>query len=124
MLPLTGSFLALLLATQTVATVRVPPDPLPEIFVTARRLPEPLATVPLSVTAFDQATISRLGSTSLDELARFTPGFSFDSAAGRGPNSNRPTVRGLTTIRNGIGNSTVASTFVDGVYLGGSSQST
>lgn len=99
-------------------------DVLPEIIVTARRLPESIQRVPVSVTAFDDEAISRLGATSLDELARFTPGFSYNSAAGRGPNSNRPTVRGLTTIRNGIDNSTVAATFIDGVYLGGSSQST
>jgi len=97
---------------------------LTEIIVTARRLPEPIDQVPISVTAFDGSAIERLQATSLDELARFTPGFSFNSAAGRGPNSNRPVVRGLTTIRNGIANSTVAATFVDGVYLGGSVQST
>jgi len=116
--------LALLLAAPVTAAVPVSPGPLPEIFVTARRLPEALSTIPLSVTAFDAERISKLGSPTLDELARFTPGFSFSSATGRGPNSNRPTVRGLTTIRNGIANSTVAATFVDGVYLGGSSQST
>jgi outer membrane receptor protein involved in Fe transport len=118
----------LLLAAQT-ATAQVGPAAtndaamLPEIIVTARRLPESIQRVPVSVTAFDTVAIDRLGATSLDELARFTPGFSFNSAAGRGPNSNRPTVRGLTTIRNGIDNSTVAATFIDGVYLGGSSQS-
>ena len=124
---LAGTSIALILAAQT-ATVqdagsrdnRATP---PEIIVTARRLPESIQRVPVSVTAFDTGAIDRLGATSLDELARFTPGFSFNSAAGRGPQSNRPMVRGLTTIRNGIGNSTVAATFVDGVYLGGSSQS-
>jgi outer membrane receptor protein involved in Fe transport len=117
---LTGASLALLMAAQTATSA----SSLPEIIVTARRLPESIVTVPVSVTAFDATSISRLGATSLDELARFTPGFSFNSAAGRGINSNRPTVRGLTTIRNGINNSTVAATFIDGVYLGGSSQST
>jgi outer membrane receptor protein involved in Fe transport len=117
---LTGASLALLMMAQTAT----PAPPLPEIIVTARRLPEALSSVPISVTVFDAEQISSLGATSLDELARYTPGFSFNSATGRGPNSNRPTVRGLTTIRNGIANSTVAATFVDGVYLGGSSQST
>ncbi|MBL8202023.1 MAG: TonB-dependent receptor [Chromatiales bacterium] len=125
---LTGTAIALLLAAQN-ASVQGTPAPgdeakaLPEIIVTARRLPESIQVVPVSVTAFDSEAIGRLGATSLDELARFTPGFSFNSAAGRGPNSNRPTVRGLTTIRNGIDNSTVAATFIDGIYLGGSSQS-
>lgn len=125
----TGASIALVLAAQSAAAQGAPTPadaatPLPEIIVTARRLPESIQRVPVSVTAFDEDAISRLGATSLDELARFTPGFSFNSAAGRGPNSNRPTVRGLTTVRNGIDNSTVAATFIDGVYLGGSSQST
>jgi len=105
----------------------LPPAPameaIPEIVVTARRTEEPLAGLPLSVTAFDAGAIARLQARSLDDLARFTPGFSYASAAGRGPNSNRPAIRGLTTIRNGIANATVAATFVDGVYLGGSIQS-
>ncbi len=131
---LTGAAIAVLLAAQAApaqdATRTGGPPPgdgrelLPEIIVTARRLPESIQRVPVSVTAFDSDAISQLGATTLDELARFTPGFSFNSALGRGINSNRPTVRGLTTIRNGIANSTVAATFVDGVYLGGSSQST
>ncbi|MEQ1803288.1 MAG: TonB-dependent receptor [Gammaproteobacteria bacterium] len=128
-MPVTAATLALLMAAQAGAGQAGPPGadsaaPLPEIIVTARRQPESIALVPVSVTAFDADAIDRLGATSLDDLARFTPGFSFNSAAGRGPNSNRPTVRGLTTIRNGIDNSTVAATFIDGVYLGGSSQST
>ncbi|MEO8443578.1 MAG: TonB-dependent receptor [Gammaproteobacteria bacterium] len=121
MLFLTGSYTALLLASQGVAGGVVP---MPEIIVTARRLPEALATLPVSATVLDADQLRLQNSTSLDDIARFTPGFSFNSAAGRGPNSNRPMVRGLTTIRNGITNSTVAATFVDGVYLGGSSQST
>ena len=90
---LTGTSIALILAAQT-ATGQAAPGrtagsgddraALPEIIVTARRLPESIQRVPVSVTAFDDAAISRLGATSLDELARFTPGFSFNSAAGRG----------------------------------------
>ncbi len=120
MVLLGGAALVLVMATESSGITTF----LPEIIVTARRIEEPLGSVPVAVTAFDADRIGSLGATSLDELARFTPGFSFNSAAGRGPNSNRPTVRGLTQIRNGITNSTVAATFVDGVYLGGSSQST
>ena len=99
---ITAAGLALLVATQVGTAALAPVAGLPEIIVTARRLPESLATVPLSVTAFNANRLGQLTRPSLDELARFTPGFSFNSAAGRGPNSNRPTVRGLTTIRNGI----------------------
>jgi iron complex outermembrane receptor protein len=93
-----------------------------EIVVTARKKEERLQDVPLSVSAFTAADIEALRLVRIDDIARFTPGFSFNSATGRQPTSDRPVIRGLTTIRNGIANSNVAATFVDGVYLGGSSQ--
>ena len=111
------------LAQAGAVAMPAPTGPVDEIIVTARRLPEPLATLPLAVSVVDDAAIGRLAATTLDELSRFVPGFSFHSAAGRGPNSNRPTVRGLTTIQNGIANTSAAASFVDGVYLGGSPQS-
>jgi outer membrane receptor protein involved in Fe transport len=124
MLHAIGVAVALAVGPAEATTTRnAAPDAIPEMVVTARRTEEPLADLPLAVTAFDAAAIERLQARSLDDLARFTPGFSFNSAAGRGPNSNRPAMRGLTTIRNGIANSTAAATFVDGVYLGGSIQS-
>ncbi len=95
-----------------------------EIIVTARKTEESLQQVPVAVTAFTAETIGNFGLTNLDELARFTPGFSFASSAGRQPSSYRPTVRGITTIRNGIANVSAATTFIDGIYLGGSAQST
>jgi outer membrane receptor protein involved in Fe transport len=93
-----------------------------ELVVTARKQPETELTVPLSVSAFTADTIQGLGLFSLGDVARFTPGFSFDSATGRQPSSYRPNIRGLTTIRNGIANTSSAATFIDGVYVGGSAQ--
>lgn len=97
--------------------------PTDEIVVTARRIREPLAAVPVAVTVLTPDALRQRGAVSLDDAARFVPGVSLNSAAGRGPSSNRPAIRGLTTIRNGIANATVAATFVDGTYLGGSPQS-
>ena len=99
-------------------------DPIEEIVVTARRREESLLEVPVSVSAFTSGTIERLGANSIDDIARFTPGFSSNPATGRQPSSDRPSIRGITTIRNGIANSNVAATFVDGIYVGGSVQST
>ncbi|MGI9259383.1 MAG: TonB-dependent receptor [Gammaproteobacteria bacterium] len=99
-------------------------DPIEEIVVTARRREESLLEVPVSVSAFTSGTIERLGANSIDDIARFTPGFSSNAATGRQPSSDRPSIRGITTIRNGIANSNVAATFVDGIYVGGSVQST
>ena len=95
-----------------------------EIVVTARRREESLTEVPLSVSAFTASMIDDLGLTSIDGIARFTPGFSSNSATGRQPSSDRPSIRGITTIRNGIANSNIAATFIDGIYVGGSNQST
>lgn len=97
---------------------------LEELVVTARKREEPLLAVPVAVSVFDAQRIETLGLQSLDDIARFTPGFSLDSGTGRQPASYRPMIRGLTTIRNGIANASAATTFVDGVYVGGSVQPT
>ena len=94
-----------------------------EIVVTARKKDEQQLRVPLSVSAFSEQSIRDLGLNRLGDIARFTPGFSFEPNVGRQPASDRPVVRGLTTVINGIANTSAAATFVDGVYVGGSIQS-
>lgn len=95
-----------------------------EITVTARRTEENLQDLPVSVTPFTSETIEQLNLQSIDDIALFTPGFSFNSAFGRQPGSDRPTMRGISTVQNGIANASAVSYFVDGVYLGGSPQAT
>lgn len=99
-------------------------EPREEIVVTVRKKEEPLLSVPVAVTALSSEFIDALGLENLDDIARYTPGFSFNSATGRQAASNRPAIRGITTIRNGIANTSAAATFIDGVYVGGSAQST
>jgi iron complex outermembrane receptor protein len=98
--------------------------PVEEMVVLARKREEQILEVPLAVAAFPSESIQNLGLTGLDDVARYTPGFSFNSATGRQPASNRATIRGLTTIRNGIANTSAVTVFIDGVYVGGSPQST
>jgi outer membrane receptor protein involved in Fe transport len=108
-----------------IAAIASPPAAaVDEILVTARRVEENIQDVPLAVSAFTAEQIQQLNLRTIDELARFTPGFSFNSAFGRQPGSDRPTIRGITTIQNGIGNASSAAYFIDGIYLGGSPQST
>ncbi len=95
-----------------------------EIVVSARRVEENVLDVPIAVSPFSQETINKLNLRSTDDIALFTPGFSFTPAFGRQPGSDRPTIRGISTILNGIGNASAVAYFVDGVYLGGSPQST
>jgi len=75
---------------------------LEEISVTARRVEENILNVPIAVTPFNQDTIRQLNLQSTDDVALFTPGFSFTPAFGRQPGSDRPTIRGISTILNGI----------------------
>ncbi|MBT8443664.1 MAG: TonB-dependent receptor, partial [Gammaproteobacteria bacterium] len=95
-----------------------------EMIVTARGVEENLQEIPLSVSAFNADVIDELKLVTIDDVARFTPGFSFTSAFGRQSGSDRPSIRGVTTIANGIANTSAVGYFVDGVYLPGSPQST
>jgi len=95
-----------------------------EMVITARKKEELQIETPISVSAFSATTIEDLGFDRIDDIARHTPGFAFDTGLGRQPASDRPMIRGLTTIRNGIANAAAATVFIDGIYVGGSSQST
>jgi iron complex outermembrane receptor protein len=116
-----GISLSVMVSAETVIPAIVPMD---EVVVVARKKEEQLLEVPLSVSAFPAEVIQEWGLVNLEDVSRFTPGFSFNSATGRQPASNRPSIRGLTTIRNGIANTSAASVFIDGIYVGGSPQST
>jgi len=70
---------------------------LDEITVTARRRAEDLQEVPISVTAFTAVEIERRGIRSIQDIARLTPGLSFDK--GFAPQDTRPNIRGLPTTR-------------------------
>lgn len=98
--------------------------PLDEIIVTARKREESILEVPVAVTAFSEEAIGKLGLADITDIARFTPGFALNSALGRQPASYRPVFRGVTTVRNGVGNANAGNTFVDGVYVGSALLST
>ncbi len=121
---LSSTLLTAIAVTLAAPVVRAQEAGLMEIVVTARKREESLQDVPISISAFSSKTVENLGLQSIDDVARFTPGLSFTSAFGRAPGSNRPSIRGVTTILNGIGNASAASTFIDGVYISGSTQST
>jgi iron complex outermembrane recepter protein len=83
------------------------------IKVTARKREEELMEVPLSVTAIGEAQIEKLGLESINDIAKFTPGFSFRSGFGR--EGDRPVIRGQSNIQ-GEAN---AAFFIDGVFVNG-----
>ncbi len=68
-----------------------------EITVTSRRRAESLQDIPLSITAFTNLQIERGGIRSVEDVARLTPGLTFD--LGFGPQDTRPAIRGLPATR-------------------------
>ena len=97
---------------------------LEEIVVTARKREESMQDVPISISAFNQQSMQQLNISQTDEVALYTPSFSYTSAFGRNAGSDRPTIRGITSILTGVANSGSAATFIDGVYVGGTTQTT
>lgn len=91
---------------------------LEEVIVTARKREESIQDIPIAVSAFTADDIRELGLQAIDDIALYTPGFSFQAGWGRS-GLDRPAVRGQTTILNGIAGAKAVSTFVDGVYVGG-----
>lgn len=94
----------------------VPFDPasvLDRILVTVRRVEEIGATVPLTIRVIDDEEILRSGISGIDDVARFTPGMTYD--IGGFPNDTRPAVRGMQAER---GRPSVAI-MLDGLDLSG-----
>lgn len=93
-----------------------------EVIVTARKREETLFEVPVAVNVFSAEQIADLQMVGISDIARYTPGLSFNSAFGR--QDDRPVVRGVGNILNGVAGISSAATFVDGVFVGGSIAST
>lgn len=83
------------------------------ILITARNRAESIQDVPLAVTAFDAEKIARKNIQDLDDIARFTAGFSFEDFDGGNAN---PGIRGQSTLRQ-TGREQTVATFVDGIYM-------
>ncbi len=83
------------------------------ILVTARNRTESVQDVPLAISAFDQEAITSKNIQDLDDIARFTAGFSFEDFDGGAAN---PGIRGQSTLISTNREQTVAA-FVDGIYL-------
>lgn len=86
---------------------------LAEVIVTARKAREDLQQIPVAVTALSAEQIANLGIEGLSDVARFTPGFSFESFSGP---LSAPIIRGQTQTRLDLPVQNVASYF-NGVYL-------
>ncbi len=102
--------LGLLLAVAGVALADPADDLLDEVIVTARKIAEPLAAVPISMQVITREELERSGIDGLQSLSRIVPGFYVEQMWG---NSNsQPTIRGQA--HPGPGGNTVGI-YVDGV---------
>lgn len=67
------------------------------IIVTVRRIEEEAASVPLTIRVIDEEKIIRTGISGIADVARLTPGMTFD--IGGFPNDTRPALRGMQAER-------------------------
>lgn len=84
-----------------------------EIVVTARKRDETLVEIPVSVTAFSQKELDKLGVNSLEALSGFTPGLDFNNSSRAVPLIR---FRGLEAVVNTPASRTGA-VFWDGSYI-------
>ena len=94
-----------------------------EVVVTARKVAEPLQDVPIAVTAVTSTDIAKQGLTDLNDIARFTPGVSFENQFGRLDSTSNTTIRGVSSVSNAALSFKPFANFVDGVYVRGSLES-
>ncbi|MEH6580333.1 MAG: TonB-dependent receptor [Halioglobus sp.] len=104
-----GITLALAASTQTSYLAAQESLFLEEVIVTARKRVESLQSVPLSISAIGEVEIDRLGVASTEDVAKLTPGLTYNR--GIGSSDIRPDIRGITQLS---GRSNVAI-LVDGV---------
>ena len=93
---------------------------LQDIIVTAQRREQSLQQVPISVTAFNAASIAALSAETIGDLDSFTPGLTINDTSVTQPSF---TIRGVQTDDFGIGTDPSVGIFVDGIYSGRSGSS-
>lgn len=106
--------------TQSNAAPNAREGQLQEIIVTAQRREQSLQDVPISVTAFNEASIDALSAESIGDLDTFTPGLTINDTSITQPSF---TIRGVQTDDFGIGTDPSVGIFVDGIYSGRSGSS-
>jgi iron complex outermembrane recepter protein len=83
---------------------------LEEIVVTAERRSETLLEVPLSISAYGDKQREQIGILSIQDMANFAPGVSFNMA------TDRPSIRGIARQSNFFTLDSPVANYFDGVY--------
>jgi outer membrane receptor protein involved in Fe transport len=98
-----------------VVTLRVPNSEatssiVEEVIVTAAHRAQPLSEVPIAATALTQDDLVRAGATRVQDVVRYSPGFSMTSG---GANRDRIAVRGISTAQGQLLQQATVGQFVD-----------
>ena len=89
---------------------------LEEIIVTARKVAENIQETPVSVTAFNAATIDKLGMTGMNDIAMRAPGLAYGNF---GDSKLSPTsLRGVVSSAGSAGQDPAVGVYVDEVFIG------
>lgn len=83
---------------------------LEEIIVTAERRAESVLEVPLSISAYSDTARETIGILSIQDMANFAPGVSFNMA------TDRPSIRGIARQSNFFTLDSPVANYIDGVY--------
>jgi iron complex outermembrane recepter protein len=83
---------------------------LEEVVVTAERRQESLQDVPLSITAFGSEARDKIGILSIQDMANFAPGVTYDTS------QDRPSIRGIGRQSNFFTMDSPVANYFDGVY--------
>jgi iron complex outermembrane recepter protein len=116
---LNASKLALAVGSVLAAAASIAADDAPttdrqsEVVVTARKAPERLLDVPISISAFVTEDLTQTAARDLFDIANLAPGFAFERLNRYGVQGgvSRPVIRGMANVL-GEGN---AAVFVDGI---------
>lgn len=116
--PLLGAA-ALFLGTALSTSATAQPAPggnvaIEEIVVTAQLREQSISDVPMSLSAFDGATMERLGIQQFDELAAFVPGLEVQEQS---PNNPSFVIRGITSDSGAANVEPRVSVYQDGVSI-------
>ena len=95
---------------------------LEEIVVTARKREESLQNVPIAIQAFSAQQLEERGAQSLEDIAKFTPGLTYNQGNSRV--SSDFSIRGMNQVLAGFDNrKDLVTTFIDNIpYIGSPSQ--
>lgn len=92
-------------------------QPLSDITVTARKVPESLLRAPLSVTSISGDSIVAAGLQTITDLTRMAPNVAVNGGIA-GQLQGQISIRGISTLVRNIGLETGVGIYVDGVYVG------